>query len=264
MSSTFSISRLGKLIVKQLFENSRLYIFSVLALFGLLSLVFAFWISATGPHFYEVGAYIIFLFGLFITGSVFASMSFNMLGSKDKGIYWLGIPATHLEKLICTIFYSTIVFTLVYCLCFYIIKTISISFLTEYIKNNPGMSYEPLTDFEHGFGAAIKYFIYAYFAVQSLYLLGSVYFSRYSFVITTVVGALLIFAFGYYINRIQNNLHGVFDMTSLIIRDSGIKDSYLLYSLSPTISNILKYLVQFAWAPLFWIVSWFRLKEKEI
>jgi hypothetical protein len=109
MSSTFSISRLGKLIVKQLFENSRLYIFSVLALFGLLSLVFAFWISATGPHFYEVGAYIIFLFGLFITGSVFASMSFNMLGSKDKGIYWLGIPATHLEKLICTIFYSTIV-----------------------------------------------------------------------------------------------------------------------------------------------------------
>ncbi len=104
MSSTLSLTRLGKLITKQLFENSRLYIFSILALFGLLSLVFAFWFVAAGPNYHEEQTYIIFIFGLFIAGTVFAGMSFNMLGSKDKGIYWLSVPATHLEKLICTIF----------------------------------------------------------------------------------------------------------------------------------------------------------------
>ena len=267
MTSTFSFSRLGKLITKQLFENSRLYIFSVLALFGLLALIFAFWIGADGPTYAEEATYVIFIFGLFIAGSIFASMAFNMLGSKDKGIYWLSVPATHLEKLICTIFYSIILFTIVYCLCFYIVKSISIAFLQNYIKTHPGNSYSPMKDFEHGFGAAIKYFIYAYFAIQSLYLLGSVYFSRYSFVVTTVVGALLVFAFGFYISSIHDNMFtGIrgWDMISIRKADDSVDNGYFLYSVSPTVAKIFKYTVQFAWAPLFWVVTWFRLREKQI
>src|SRR5215213_4113436 len=151
MTSTFSFSRLGKLITKQLFENSRLYIFSVLALFGLLALIFAFWIGADGPTYAEEATYVIFIFGLFIAGSIFASMAFNMLGSKDKGIYWLSVPATHLEKLICTIFYSIILFTIVYCLCFYIVKSIGVAFLTEYVKKHPDTSYFAIRDYNQGF-----------------------------------------------------------------------------------------------------------------
>lgn len=267
MSSTFSFSRLGKLITKQLFENSRLYIFSVLALFGLLALVFAFWIGAAGgPDYREEETYIIFFFGLFIAGTVFTSMSFNMLGSKDKGIYWLSVPATHLEKLICTIFFTTVLFTIAYCLVFYIVKSIGIVFLTETIKKYPNNSYREITDYEHGFGAAIKYFIYGYFAVQSLYLLGSVYFSRYSFIITTVAGAFLIFVFGYYIKSINDSMLGSlnWNLTSVRKFDKTVKDGYMLYSVSPTVVNIFKYAIQFVWAPLFWIATWFRLKEKEI
>jgi hypothetical protein len=266
MSSTFSFSRLGKLITKQFFENSRLYIFSVLALLGILSLVFAFWIAAGGDDYHEEVTYIIFLFGLFITGTVFASISFNMLGSKDKGIYWLAVPATHLEKLICIIFYSTIVFTVVYCLCFFLIKFIGVSFLEGYIKRHPGSSYTKMDDFENGFGGVIKYFIYAYFSVQSLYLLGSVYFSRFSFIITTVAAAFLIFVFVYYGSVIHDRMfEGMgWDLVSARKFDDKIKDGYLLYSISPAITDTLKYAVQFAWAPLFWIVTWFRLKEKEI
>lgn len=267
MSSTFSFTRLGKLITKQLFENARLYTFAVLALFALLALVFTFWIAGGGARYNEAETYVIFLFGLFIAGSVFASMSFNMLSSKDKGIYWLGVPATHLEKLICTIFFSTIVFTIAYCLCFYIVKSIGISFLSEYIKKYPGRSYTEMKDFEHGFGAAIKYFIYGYFAVQSFYLLGSVYFPRYSFIITTVAGAFIIFIFVYYINRIHENIlftGSNWDLVSVRKSDASVKDGYFLYSISPVLSNIIRYLMQFAWAPLFWMVAWFRLKEKEI
>ncbi len=98
MTSSFSFSRLGKLITKQFYENSRLYTFAVLAIVSLLGLIFAFWIVATGPNYNEENTWFIFLIGLFVTGSIFASMSFSMLGSKDKGIYWLGVPATHLGK----------------------------------------------------------------------------------------------------------------------------------------------------------------------
>ncbi|MEO6915407.1 MAG: hypothetical protein ABI151_06855, partial [Chitinophagaceae bacterium] len=99
MSNTFSFSRLGKLIVKQFFENAKLYLFSALALLGLLSLIFVFWMSASFPRYGERDTYIIYLVGLIISGTIFASMSFNMLGAKDKGIYWMSIPATHFEKL---------------------------------------------------------------------------------------------------------------------------------------------------------------------
>ena len=252
-------------MAKQLFENLRLYIFSVLALFGLLSLVFAFWIGAGGEDYQEEETYVIFLFGLFIAGTVFASMSFNMLGSKDKGIYWLSVPATHLEKLICTIFYTTILFTLVYCLVFYLVKSIGIAFLTQYIKKHPGTSYQQMTDFQHGFGLMIKYFIYGYFAVQSLYLLGSVYFSRYSFIVTTVIGAFIIFVFIYYMSHVEDILGSAsWNILSARKADDTLKDGYFLYSISPTVASILKYAFQFAWAPLFWIVTWYRLREKEI
>jgi hypothetical protein len=265
MSSSFSFSRLGKLIIKQLFENARLYIFSILALSGLLAIIFTFWIFTDGPTYREETTYFIFLNGLLIAGSIFASMSFNMLGSKDKGIYWLSIPATHLEKLICTILFSTVLFTTAYCLCFYLVKSLAISFLEIYLKKNGG-TYIEMISLEEGFGKMFKYLIYGYFAVQSLYLLGSVYFSRYSFIVTTVAGALLAFGFAFYISRIDDNMFEGFgwELFSARKMDDSIKDGYLLYSVSPTIASVLKFTVQFAFVPLFWIATWYRLKEKEV
>ena len=209
MFSSFSLSRLEKLITKQFFENARLYTYSVLALAGLLALAFAFWIATGKPDFHEEATYVIFLFGLFIAGSVFASMSLSMLGSKDKGTYWLGVPATHLEKLVCTIFYTTIAFTAIYCLCFFTIKWLAIIAIKELVKENPSLSYIQMSESNSGgFARAIPYFMYGFFAVQALYLLGSVYFSRYTFVVTTVIGSVIIFAFAYFLTRIHDGMLG--------------------------------------------------------
>jgi len=268
MYSSFSFSRLGKLITKQFFENARLYTFSVMALFGLLALVFAFWVAIGGRSYHEENTWMIFLAGLFLAGTVFASLSFNMLDTKDKGIYWLTLPATHFEKLVCTILYSTVFFTIVYCICFFIIKSLSVLFILEYIKDKPTFTYTPMPDFSKGFGEVIPYFLYAFFAVQALYLLGAVYFRRYTFVITTVVGAVIIFAFAYYWTRIQKGMfdEGVsWNIISAQKNELGIfKGQYFLYSLSSTLTKTIKFMVFFAWAPLFWIVTWYRLKEKEV
>ena len=67
MSSHLALTRLGKLITKQFFENSRLYLFSVsCSCLACLSLVFAFWIMSYRPNYHEEETYIIFVFGLFI------------------------------------------------------------------------------------------------------------------------------------------------------------------------------------------------------
>ncbi len=261
MSPTFSFSRLGKLIAKQFYENSRLYLISTLALLGLLSLAFTFWITVAGPNYQEEETYFIFLFGLFLAGAIFASMSFNMLGRKDKGIYWLGIPATHLEKLVCTILFSVVLFFIVYCLCFYLVKSIALT----YLDSRVGAIYTEMNGSNDGFGSVFKYFLYAYFAVQSLYLLGSVYFSRYSFIVTTVVGALVMFLFVYYITQIDRFMEpDSWELFTVKRADANVQDSYFLYSVSPTVVDIIKYAVQFLWVPVFWVATWYRLKEKEI
>ncbi len=266
MSATFSFSRLSKLINKQFFENSRLYTFSVLATVGLIAIAFVLWFKMAGPDYYEDGTFVMFFLGLFIGGAVFAAMSFNMLGSREKGMYWLTLPATHLEKLVCTILFTTVAFTIIYCLCFFLVKSLAVMLLTEYIKTNPGSSYVESKGLQGEGSTILRYFMCAFFAIQAFYLLGSVYFSRYSFVITTVVAAAVIFSFVYYITVIQRGMLDKYQWNIVSIRDyNGVSgDGYLLYSLSPGLISFLKYVMQFAWAPLFWVITWVRLREKEI
>lgn len=270
MTATFSFVRLLKLIRKQWFENARLYFFSILALLALLGLVFLFWITSSGSRYDETPTYIIFIFGAFIAGAVFASLSFNMLSDKAKGSYWLGFPASHLEKLLCIIFYNVIFFTVVYCACFFLIKSIALTYVHYMIEAKPGYySYHPMK-WEHEFGRMFSYFIYAFFALQSFFLLGSIYFTRYSFVITTVIGAAMLFAFALCMNYFDDiflpdgyYLSG-FDTVQYQYLHDNNPSSYKMFELSPFTREIVSYAVKFIWAPLFGLVAWFRLKEKEI
>jgi hypothetical protein len=190
-----------------------------------------------------------------------------MLGQKDRGFYWLTIPATHFEKLVCTIIFTTILFTIAYCICFFAIKSIAVMVIRGMIEADPQLySYKEMKDYSKGFGEVLPYFICGFFAVQAFYLLGSVYFSKYSFVVTTVIGALMFFAMGYYFK----NLEGMFErgynyeLFQVEKHDRSDRSTYLVYSLPSTAANVLKYSLQYAWVPIFWLATWYRLKEKEI
>ena len=65
MNNSFSFSRLGLLIKKQWFDNAKLYSLSVLALIGLLAIIFIFWAIANENRFDEEDTYIVFLILLF-------------------------------------------------------------------------------------------------------------------------------------------------------------------------------------------------------
>lgn len=268
MTTTFSFPRLLQLIRKQWFENSRLYFFSILALLGILGLVMIFWVLTSGNHYSEDGLYIIFLFGLFIAGTVYASMSFSMLGNKERGTYWLAFPASHLEKLICMIFYNVVVFTVVYCACFFLLKSMAVTYVNSLVAGDP-QTYafrRSVWGSDSSFLKIIPYFLYCFFAVQSFYLLGSVYFPRYSFVITTVVGSALIFVFVYYSMEIlKGSFYEGFSWNGDHLRkyDEDFS-SYKRYELSPVFTDLLTFAIKFIWAPVFWVVAWFRLKEKQI
>jgi hypothetical protein len=267
MTASFSFSRLVQLIRKQWVENARLYIYSVLALLGMLGLVTILWVLSDANTYSEDSLYIIFVFGLFIAGTVFAAMSFSMLGNKEKGTYWLSFPASHLEKLICMIFYNVIVFTVVYLLCFLLVRGLAVAYVNSLVEQHPGIySFRRSTwNSNESFLGIVPYLLYTFFAVQSFYLLGSVYFSRYSFVVTTIVGSVLIFLFIYYsVNLIEGSLDGYAFGGDNIREYTNDFSSYKRYDLPAAMRESILFLAKYMWAPVFWVVAWFRLKEKQI
>ena len=274
MSATFSSSRLLQLVRKQWIENSRFYILSALALIGILGLVLLFWFNTSGNYvknFKEEDLYIIFTFGMYIVGGVFASMSFSMLGEKEKGTYWLSFPASHLEKMLCIVLYNVIFFTLVYCACFLLLKTVAFTYIQNLIKTEPSRyhwQYMNRGINSNDFSVAFPYFMYAFFAVQAFYVLGSVYFARFSFVLTTVVGIILIAGFMWYAvylskNILPNNYDWQGNHVRRYVNTIGTYD-YSRYELSGTLAEAFWFIVKFIWAPVFWIAAWYRLKEKQI
>lgn len=267
MTTTFNFSRLLQLIRKQWIENSKLYLYSVLALLGMLGLIMIFWVISDGKNYSEDSLYIIFLFGLFIAGAVFASMSFSMLGNKDKGTYWLSFPASHLEKLLCMIFYNLIVFTIVYCICFFLVKSAVVAYVNALVVDHPGeyTFRRSVWDSDRSFLGIVPYFIYGFFAVQSFYLLGSIYFTRYSFIVTTIVGSVLIFLFIYYCAELDETFLDGYNFNGDHIRKyTGDYSTYQRYNLSPAIKGLAEFIAKYAWAPVFWVITWYRLKEKQV
>ncbi|RYF92892.1 MAG: hypothetical protein EOO00_06795 [Chitinophagaceae bacterium] len=266
MTASFSFPRLFQLIRKQWVENTRLYIYSVLALLGMLGLVTILWVISDSNSYSEDSLYIIFIFGLFIAGTVFAATSFSMLGSKEKGTYWLSFPASHLEKLICMIFYNVILFTIVYCLCFLLVRALGVAYVSSLVDKYPGIytfrrsSWDP----QHSFLGVVPYLLYVFFAVQSFYLLGSVYFSRYAFIVTTIAGSVLIFLFFFSsVNLIEESLDG-YSFAGDHLRKYTDDMNYQRYDLSPVMRESILFFGKYIWAPVFWVVAWFRLKEKQI
>ncbi len=257
MNNSISFSRLGLLIKKQWFDNAKLYTLSVLALIGLLSVIFIFWAIANGDRYDEEDTYVIFLILLFGAGLIFASTTFGALGDKAKGTYWLSIPATHFEKLVCGIFYSLIAFLVVYLLSFFIIQQITFAV----IRLDPANVIHPIGNLKE----PAMIFSLIFLALQSLFILGSVYFERFAFIKTILATLFIIFLF---------MLAGIFFAKNLLPHNVNMRgltsfaiygDNELrIYRLAPWIEDAVISFTKFIWAPVFWVATYFRLKEKEI
>lgn len=266
MSRNLNFTRLIQLVKRQWQENSRLYMYSVLALVFMEALIFWLWIANGGPEYHGEVPYLIFIAGIYICGFIFASFSFNQLSDKTKATYWLSVPASHLEKLICVIFYSTIVFAIVFCTTFFLVQSVAVAYVKDMVAADPTIHFTEVDLGKGGFGEVFWAFMYGFVAIQAFYLLGSVYFSRYAFILTTVVGAAIIIIFIYYTSKMMLAFFGdnyVFNLTSVKSFDTD-DHYYRSYELSNFGVTVLEIIFKYSWAPVFWVATWYRLKEKQV
>ena len=280
----FNFQRWRLLVAKQWVENRRRYFLSLLAIGGLLAAWEAFLIvTITYAPLEPFMQFAIYMVGLWFTGCLFASTLFTDLSSRKQALPWLSLPASHLEKLLCAILFGAVLFFIAYTVVFYLVDIPMVQWANSILRGHPrnwpntNIPVPPTLTYNlvSSAGAPIPekeshQFTSAYFVLQAAFMLGSVYFVRFSFIKTVVAVLLLVLAFVVFQRAViypmlptgwsNDFLHWTQDMNALNDHDMPLKEVRVPAGLEPL--GLL--LMQLGIAPFLWLVTWFRLKEKEV
>jgi len=265
-TNIFSFKRLGLLFQRYFAE--RLHI--ELIYWGIMVIVFMF-----------IRNSISLMTGLIIIGGVFyAARFFREIHLPNSGVAYFMIPATHLEKLtvgiVMTSFYYFAMMIITY-----IIGNLAGSFIynmiagIDFIKNTNMLSFffhsSPLQwklfgisnvfeiPIENGLVESVYgnflLFLFKFFLIeQSIYLLGSIYFKRYQFFATLLATSII------------QSIISTFSVIIIIIFFGSffinLNFDFNYNDLGKIISNIFR--IIWLIPPYFWLVSYFRLTEKQV
>jgi hypothetical protein len=272
MNQFFSLQRFSLLVSKHWADNKKRYSLSVLAFIGLLIGWFLFFLLVEKDAPMDKGMqFITFLFSLFVIGSFYASQYFRELSSRAKGINFLLVPASAFEKILCSILFNFVLFFVVFVSAFYIadflMVTVSNSFLDSSSPENKQGLINVFQEAKLPFdGTNTINLLAVFFSIQAFFLLGSVYFEKYSFIKTVISGFLIFLALFFFIfflfELMPNGGYTSGFLTSFHIQ-TGDNQHYLV-SIPNWIGKSLFYLLMYGTAPFLWIVTYYRLKEKQV
>lgn len=281
MNQVFDFKRWTLLVAKHWSENKRKYLLGTVAMAGFLFFWFGFVVVIDWgrpiPSFIQIQTYYV---GLAITGLFFASSTFAELSSGPRAMNFLTFPASHLEKLLCSLLYSLVIFFVVYTAVFYLVDFSMVKLANSAAAARwQGGANVPSSEVVNIFSEFNKgsdpdepnlflLSILMYVIVQSAYILGSVYFSKYSFIKTTISLLVIAFALILFLAKVMDPMMpngGYYQgLTSYQVVENGNFQNAKIVQLPEWIGNLLFSLVKFALAPLLWVVTYFRLKEKEV
>jgi hypothetical protein len=110
------------------------------------------------------------------------------------------------------------------------------------------------------------YILLIFFAVQSMFLLGSVYFVKNQYIKTLVSGLVVFLVLVFFIHKVMASFmpDGSFFTPFTVYRVWNSKQGDVVILLPEWFSSILLLLTKYALAPALWVVAYFRLKEKEV
>ncbi|MGC4103739.1 hypothetical protein [Ferruginibacter sp.] len=273
MNQFFSVRRFSLLVGKHWADNKKRYLLAITGFIILLIVWFTFTMLVDGNKPMEEEMQLItFFFSLFGVGSFYASQYFRDLGSRAKGINFLLVPASAFEKILCSILYTVVLFFGVFLAAFYLVDVIMVAIANKFLVTNDPIQQ---TKVFNVFRAAIVPIdnhsrlnvVMIFFSLQSIFLLGSIYFSKYGFVKTVISGFVIFFLIFCVIFLLYEHLMPEGDyksgfLTSYEITTNG-PDNHLV-QIPHWIGDILRFILLYALAPFFWIVSYYRLKEKQV
>ncbi|RYZ30012.1 MAG: hypothetical protein EOO10_04345 [Chitinophagaceae bacterium] len=274
MNQFFSFKRFTLLVIKHWADNKKRYGLSMLAFIGLLITWFVF-TMLTGMDDTPMGRgaqQITFFLSLFAVGTFYASQYFRDLSSRAKGINFLMVPASAFEKLLCSLLYSVLLFFIVFTAAFYLVDFLMVAIANTLPgSETPAQKVSVINVFKviilrFNKDSTVNFLLF-FFSVQSVFLLGSVYFEKYSFIKTIIsgfVGAFILFCFMYFFTEylLPDGDYPMGFLTAYRVYVDGVRDQ--LIQIPHWIGDVFRFLAMYGIAPFLWIVTYYRLKEKQV
>lgn len=242
---SFSFNKVGFLLQRYFLENKR----TELRTFLVAVILFFF-----------LRAFEILPVYLFITGGLYAARFFNNFYKPTNTMSYLLLPATALEKIISVFLLNTLYFSIATITAYFAGN--SLAYLIAISGILPTFLSISASDcfhiFDYPFSHTFALF-YVLFTTQAIFTLGVVYFKGNNTFLKTI---LVWFVLGFVLTIIASIiLKFVFNQTYISSDTIMIND---LDSVLPIWFDIVLRITLYLIAPFFWVVSYFRLKEKEV
>ncbi|RYG16817.1 MAG: hypothetical protein EOO07_12440 [Chitinophagaceae bacterium] len=259
MNNTFSIQRFGLLIKRQWLEFGKIYLISLVVVFGVILTFYGFGlysVLAENRPFDERELsfrFPLFLIFGFIFISIIASTYFAHLGQKPKAIIDLMLPASTFEKFMAGLLFTSVLSVISYILIFYVVDLAFVAKLRGLYQNDDqSMRYF----FEKYNENVFKAVYFTPFFITSIFLLGSIYFEKFHYIKTAI--CVMIFS-GIWAAIIAKSGKMLFE-GKIPVDNRHMK----LWFNEKNMAEIWVTLLIIALTLIFWSITYVRLKEKEV
>jgi len=246
MNTTFNFNHIGLLLKRFFIENRN----RELTFWGILIIIFG--LIHQGE---TVRTFI------YVTGFIFAARQFKLFAYNPSGMHYLMIPATHVEKLTASFILTTIYYFGMILLTYAIGNIIGTEIFNLLFGLSNPISWELFNIDGNQSTASGLWEVFSYFAlIQAIFVLGSLYFKRNAVVKTF----LTMIALGFILAMIQILLMKI--NFGDFISGSKMISTNIIFN-SSNISEGVKLGAEIGSYFLFvflWLVSYFRLTEKQI
>ncbi|MBE9464295.1 hypothetical protein ACFP1I_06125 [Dyadobacter subterraneus] len=262
MNQTFDFHRFGLMLKLDLAEKGR----NNLAMASLLVVVLLFFMlpittSNTFKGFYEALHHIALFMILLLGSSLYTSSVFTPYASQSTGMASLMIPASTLEKFLSTLLLN-LLFIVPFLFLFFELHLSTVNYANSKISAD-GYKYHPLSS------DVIQYTCYSYALIQGSIFLGSIYFSKASYIKSAACAiAIFVIIAAVQINM-ANTMTGSFEKVNTF-PFTGWKmwnfgKNFKFYEVNypenfQILVNIFPVLILLS----LWFITYLRLKEKEI
>jgi len=259
MNTILDINRLGLLFKRYFTENKQ----RELTFWGITIFVFTLMhIAGSSRKSISVEMF------LFISGFIFAARTFKIFNFTPSGMHYLLIPATHFEKLVTAIILSTFYFFAMILVTYTIGTVLGTSLGNLFFDTHNPIQFalfQSAPDFIvnghsiHKAGNALLNTFIGFAGVQSVFMLGSIYFKGNAIGKTMLAIIAVSIVLGIIEVFLLKATFGTYHLNGQMLNLS-ITPEHNMFAGAETVGTIIKY----ALIPFFWVVTYFRLTEKEV
>ena len=274
MIDTFSFKRFYLLLKKHLGEEYKQYLLLAAGALGLMLVFHALTTVFNLDKEFNTNTHeLLFIIGFIFGGSIFASMTYQFFQNNAKGIRFLQLPASHLEKMAVMFVVTQVIFFLGFTILFYINDWIICTLYNSFVTIPKNVPAERLpyyhADLYRMDTVWAKRAIPLFFVLSSITHFGSLGFRKIAFIkialCVIIVGCTVSWLNYTYMHSLipePNMPGGMFFTDSVRLDNQDVSRGFVLLpaNWNDTINFILPVVLYLS----FWTASYFKLKEKQV